>query len=210
MAWVCKYCSTNNEDGESKCMVCDREKKENRVCSLTAARAAALGLTGNITIPAEFNVIGDGAFKNRTDIYSVTLHPEVTKISKEAFRGCTNLNKVVCPVTLTSVGIKAFYNCSSLSVSARPRARYTASDAYGLDSPSFTYTSSSSYSASGSSAYSSSIPSYPYTSGKPKRSVGEVFSGFGKGFKKFFRIALWTSIILLCAAGFIAILLDII
>lgn len=192
MSWVCKYCSTNNEDSESKCMVCDRDRREARTCTLTKTRVSALGLTGNVTIPADYNVIGEGAFKDRTDIYSVTLHADVTKIAREAFSGCTNLSAVSCPVTLSSVGVRAFYNCRSLPASARPRSRYTSDDAYGTDAPSRTaYTAPrASYTPSYTSSYT------------PRRERG----GAGKIIKKICRIVLWSFIVLFCLCGFISIL----
>ena len=89
-----------------------------------------LRLSGNVVIPEEFNVIGEGAFKGRTDIYSVTLHDNVRKISKEAFSGCSNLRSIISGCELETVGIKAFAECTSLTMSARVKAKYVAKDAY--------------------------------------------------------------------------------
>lgn len=129
MAWVCRICSTNNPDGETKCMVCDYE----RVRTLTERRVVSLGLKGNVVVPAEFNVIGEGAFKGRIDVFSVTLHERVREISKEAFYGCVNLRSVVCPVEIETVGPKAFGNCTALPSSERVRARNVSSNAYVVD-----------------------------------------------------------------------------
>ena len=74
MAWICPICSTNNEDGENKCFVCDYERESDRICTLTLNKVKKLGLSGHVVIPDEFNVIGEEAFKNRNDVYSVTLH----------------------------------------------------------------------------------------------------------------------------------------
>ncbi|MBO5714877.1 MAG: leucine-rich repeat protein [Clostridia bacterium] len=130
MSWVCPICSTNNEESESKCIVCEYERVSDKICTLTNKRVQKLRLTGNVVIPKEFNVIGEGAFKGRTDIYSVTLHDKVRKISREAFSGCCNLKSIISECELESIGMKAFAECTSLPVSARIRAKYVANDAY--------------------------------------------------------------------------------
>lgn len=128
MSWVCPICSTNNEDSESKCMVCDYDNGANRVCTLTQKRVRELGLTGNIVIPEKYNIIGEGAFRNRPDVISVTLHKAIRKISKESFYGCTNLQAVIVQGELKSIGKQAFYNCTALT--HKPTARYIADDAF--------------------------------------------------------------------------------
>lgn len=130
MSWVCPMCSTNNEESESKCIVCEYERVSDKICTLTYNKVQKLRLSGNVVIPQEFNVIGEGAFKGRTDVYSVTLHDNVRKISKEAFSGCTNLSSIISGCELETVGIKAFAECTSLTVSARVKAKYVAKDAY--------------------------------------------------------------------------------
>ena len=130
MSWVCPMCSTNNEESESKCIVCEYERVSNKICTLTYNKVQKLRLSGNVVIPEEFNVIGEGAFKGRTDIYSVTLHDNVRKISKEAFSGCSNLRSIISGCELETVGIKAFAECTSLTMSARVKAKYVAKDAY--------------------------------------------------------------------------------
>lgn len=130
MSWVCPMCSTNNEESESKCIVCEYERVSDKICTLTYNKVQKLRLSGNVVIPEEFNVIGEGAFKGRTDIYSVTLHDNVRKISKEAFSGCSNLRSIISGCELETVGIKAFAECTSLTMSARVKAKYVAKDAY--------------------------------------------------------------------------------
>ena len=58
---------------------------------------------GNLRIPEEIEIdgkkypvteIGDGAFKNRTDIRKLIIPATVVKVGKEAFAGCTNLVEV--------------------------------------------------------------------------------------------------------------------
>ena len=130
MSWVCPMCSTNNEESESKCIVCEYERVSDKICTLTYNKVQKLHLSGNVVIPEEFNVIGEGAFKGRTDIYSVTLHDNVRKISKEAFCGCSNLRSITSGCEIETVGIKAFADCTSLTLSARVKAKYVAKDAY--------------------------------------------------------------------------------
>lgn len=130
MPWVCPMCSTNNEDSVSKCIVCEHERVLDRICTLTYLKVQKLGLGGHVVVPSEFNVIGEGAFRGRTDIYSVTLHENVRKIAKEAFSGCSNLKSVVCRGELESIGSKAFAECVALPIAARVKARYVSGDAY--------------------------------------------------------------------------------
>ena len=130
MGWVCRFCSTNNENSDSQCIVCDKPKSTSSVCTLTAKRVRDLGLHGDVIIPLEFNVIGEDAFLNRTDITSVTLHEDIKKISRSAFSGCKNLRSVISPIELDNIGSKAFFDCLSLRIENRPRAKKVAIDAY--------------------------------------------------------------------------------
>lgn len=132
MGWVCKYCSTNNEDRDAQCIVCDKPKASSTICTLTAKRIRDLNLRGDVIIPLEFNVIGEDAFSNRTDITSVTLHSDVRKIMKNAFYGCKNLQRVIARGELEYIGSKAFYDCKKLSSSNRPRAQKVSDDAYAV------------------------------------------------------------------------------
>ena len=74
----------------------------------------------DLTIPAEF--LGDpvveiyyGAFKNRTDLTSVTIPTSVTSIGGRAFEGCTSLTSVTIPASVTSIGHYAFFGCTALT-----------------------------------------------------------------------------------------------
>ncbi len=101
------------------------------------------GNSANVVVPDEYDgqkisKIGDGAFKNNSSLYTITLSsnitaiensaffgcanlqaidiPEgVTSISSLAFSGCRNLTTISIPSTLTSIGGNAFTNCSSLT-----------------------------------------------------------------------------------------------
>ena len=129
--WQCKYCDSWNSDEEKFCPVCDKSRQYSYVMTLTKKRADKLGLTGEIVVPKDFNVIGKGAFKSRADITAVILHSGVTKIEQEAFSGCVNLKEVKCEGELVSISSKAFANCLSLDPKNYPSAsRFTAKDAF--------------------------------------------------------------------------------
>lgn len=144
MTWVCPTCATNNDESQEACFVCDTPKpalvtpspsaSSSGVCRLTATQVSRLGLTGNVTVPEKYNVIGAEAFLGRTDITSVTLHDGITKIEARAFSGCTALT-AVRGGRLSSIGTHAFRNCSALAASARPTASRVASDAFQIDPP---------------------------------------------------------------------------
>lgn len=132
MAWICRFCSTSNMDGDAKCIVCDTAKPNTGRCTLTKKRVASLGLTGCVVVPSEFNVIGEGAFKDRNDITAVVLHSGVEIIEKEAFMNCKNLSDVRCVHTLESIKGKAFAECTSLPGTKRPSAERVAADAFSV------------------------------------------------------------------------------
>lgn len=129
MAWVCKMCSSNNEDDCKVCAICDTPKNDRSICTLTKKRVAELRLSGDVIIPEEFNVIGEGAFKDRLDIRTVLAHDNVVKIDKQAFAGCLNLEKVEAK-NLNSIKSEAFLNCTKLIGRNRPSAKHIAQDAF--------------------------------------------------------------------------------
>ena len=68
----------------------------------------------SFTIPAKLNgmtvtAIGDGVFRNMTNITSINLPSELTAIGKNTFMGCTGLVSVFIPDTVASIGEYAFY-----------------------------------------------------------------------------------------------------
>lgn len=130
MTWVCPICSTNNEESDSRCVVCKYERDVGKIFTLTYNRVQSLDLSGDVVVPEKFNAIGDGAFKDRNDIYSVTLHNKMRKIGKEAFCGCSNLERVICEAEIESVGKRAFAECTSLPTTDRVKAKRIAADAY--------------------------------------------------------------------------------
>jgi sorbitol-specific phosphotransferase system component IIA len=80
--------------------------------------------TGELVIPAtikfdgkDYSVtnIGDEAFKQCTDLTSVTIPDGVTTIGDYAFVDCTGLTSVTIPDGVTSIGDNAFWACSGLT-----------------------------------------------------------------------------------------------
>jgi len=59
--------------------------------------------------------IGYEAFKNCSNLTSVTLGNSVTSIYYGAFAQCSNLTSIVIPDSVTSIGDYAFYDCSNLT-----------------------------------------------------------------------------------------------
>jgi hypothetical protein len=58
--------------------------------------------------------IGRNAFKNCTNLNSVTIASSVTTIEDFAFQGC-NLSSIVIPNSVTTIGYNAFRSCTSLT-----------------------------------------------------------------------------------------------
>ena len=58
--------------------------------------------------------IGENAFRDRTELTSVTIPDSVKYIFGRAFSGCTSLETVTIPNSVTDIYSGAFYNCTSL------------------------------------------------------------------------------------------------
>ena len=75
----------------------------------------------NIVIPATFNgnpviEIAEDAFKDNTNIKSVTILSKVMKIGDNTFSGCTNLTSVILPENIKEIGNFAFYQSGLTSI----------------------------------------------------------------------------------------------
>lgn len=137
MPWVCSVCSSNNPDSAAQCEVCGDPKpatveppKSTSVCTLTQTRAKEKCNYADVTVPEEYNVIGENAFKGRTDLYTIRIHSGIRKIMRGAFDGCTNLYGVYVEGELSSIGARAFADCKYLSPERRPTADTVAKDAF--------------------------------------------------------------------------------
>lgn len=58
--------------------------------------------------------IGYQAFKNCSNLKSITIPARVTSIGESAFYGCSSLESINIPECVSKIGESAFYNCSSL------------------------------------------------------------------------------------------------
>ncbi|MBQ7408572.1 MAG: leucine-rich repeat protein [Clostridia bacterium] len=130
MSWICTSCSTANDNELDKCIVCDCDRPDIVLLTLNQKKVAESMFSGDVLIPMDYNIIGEGAFKNRKDITSVIIHENVIKIGKEAFSGCTNLTNIICFCSLETISTRAFYNCTQISEEQRPTAKYVAPDAF--------------------------------------------------------------------------------
>ncbi len=61
------------------------------------------------------NSIENNAFKNSSNLVSVSIPNSVTSIGSSAFSDCTSLTNITIPNSVTSIGISAFSDCTSLT-----------------------------------------------------------------------------------------------
>ena len=69
----------------------------------------------SITIPESVTSIESYAFDNCTNLTSIDIPGSVTSIGKWAFNSCKSLTSITIPDSVTSVGDSAFYYCDSLT-----------------------------------------------------------------------------------------------
>ncbi len=68
----------------------------------------------SVTIPDSVSRIAGGAFKGCTGLTSVTIPDSVPHIDDETFKDCTNLKSVTLPENIRYIGFNAFENCTEL------------------------------------------------------------------------------------------------
>lgn len=73
-------------------------------------------ITGHVTVRDGITKIGEGAFKSRKGLTSVTLPESCTVIDSYAFENCTALTDINFPEKLESIGRNAFYNSGITSL----------------------------------------------------------------------------------------------
>ena len=64
---------------------------------------------------AEVSLISDSAFRDCTNLTSITIPDSVTSIGESAFRDCASLTSITIPDGVTSIGNAAFQRCTSLT-----------------------------------------------------------------------------------------------
>ena len=69
----------------------------------------------SVTIGDSVTTIGSQAFYACRNLTSVTIGNSVTTIDRHAFMYCTNLTSVTIPDSVTYIGYEAFYGCSNLT-----------------------------------------------------------------------------------------------
>ncbi len=83
------------------------------------------GNGGAVKVPSSLKInnaskkvtaLGNGLFRNKTTITTVTLPDSLTKIGANAFEGCTKLTTLEIPDAVTSVGAAAFSGCTALKM----------------------------------------------------------------------------------------------
>ena len=67
MGWLCRECSNYNDDSFEKCIVCDADRPDITLLTLTAKKVSEMRLGGIVLIPADYSVVGENAFR---DIYN--------------------------------------------------------------------------------------------------------------------------------------------
>ena len=72
-------------------------------------------VSGTVTIDERVKTISTAAFKNCTNLTSVTLPNGLEQIGIEAFYNCIGLTSVDIPDSVTSIGREAFNRCSALT-----------------------------------------------------------------------------------------------
>lgn len=74
------------------------------------------GETGliSVTFPETVTAVGNGAFKDRTDIKKIVFEGRVETIGDSAFENCISLEEAELPDSVRVIGNRAFYNCVSL------------------------------------------------------------------------------------------------
>lgn len=82
--------------------------------------------------------IGEGAYRENTEIVSVNVTDDILTIASEAFYGCSSIQAVSFGANLRSIGARAFAGCSELATAifANPEAPEVAEDAFtGIANP---------------------------------------------------------------------------
>ena len=69
----------------------------------------------SITIPLNVDSIGEGVFRECSNLKSVEILGNITMIPNETFNACEKLESISIPASVTEIGDFAFYYCTSLT-----------------------------------------------------------------------------------------------
>lgn len=84
--------------------------------------------------------IGYKAFKDCSNLVSVSIPNSVTRIESYAFRGCSNLKSLDIPNSVTSMGQNVFFGCDSLEYEVEDNVKYISNWAVGVVKGKTSYT----------------------------------------------------------------------
>lgn len=84
--------------------------------------------------------IGYEAFKDCSNLVSVSIPNSVTRIVSFAFRGCSNLKSLDIPSSVTSMGQGVFFGCDSLEYEVEDNVKYISNWAVGVVKGKTSYT----------------------------------------------------------------------
>lgn len=77
--------------------------------------ACSKAIKGELEIPNSVTNIGNTAFRDCTELTTITIPNCVTNIGYSAFDGCTNLTSVNIPNSVTNIGWFTFQDCKNLT-----------------------------------------------------------------------------------------------
>ncbi len=77
--------------------------------------ACSKAIKGELEIPNSVTNIGNTAFRDCTELTTITIPNSVTNIGYSAFDGCTNLTSVNIPNSVTNIGWFTFQDCKNLT-----------------------------------------------------------------------------------------------
>lgn len=86
----------------------------------------------SVTIPDCITIIGHSAFDKCSELISITIPDGITRIGDALFRDCSNLASITIPDGVTSIGGDAFRSCSNLTSITIPEG-VTSIEGYAFD-----------------------------------------------------------------------------
>lgn len=105
---------------------CANCSSSNWSTSITTANIPASVTYNGVTY--RVTSIGNGAFKDCTNLTSVNIPNSITSIGHCAFCDCTSMESIKIPNSVTSIGTIAFSGCSSLTSMTIPNSVYKLGD----------------------------------------------------------------------------------